>query len=835
MYMSRLSYHRMPSSGSVGKAESPKHKQVIPTIETSCLPKRKEPSPSSPTSLSSPRGGGDFQMLHTSVSEHRDSVRKARALLASSLDRLGEHHVRRREYDAAMDAFTEALHEKRSIYANAVASLNRSAGIGNSFFSNSSDESSQVHDEAIDEIIITLRNMGNVHSLRGEQVEAMRYYSEVTNLNAIKTCNKADGDDNSTLFAGIGGEEDNSTMMSEINEDVKALDDMFRSISFRNNENTSMWRRSKSLKSNALSTDTTFPCNKRRKSNFGQANAPVWTEGEPFRRSSTTSFSGTGSQITEALETFKSVLENFPGDNLEIYRETYNSLALRADLLTENLSRPDSPSSAKGSPPVDLELILDIYQHILKAQKEKEQALGTEPCGETSTQIASTLIRIGSVYYKLGNRVEELNMYKEAKEVYSRAFGENHPYVAGARKNIGMVMAERGEYEEAMAQFDEARLIYLAANNESDLSRDVASAISCMGNVKNRTGDLAEALAHYMDALKIYKAIYENNNDSEKAEKEEQTGKGERDASSVLDVTATLKVIGMVHAKQGNLDTATSFFTEAMDLLRSSGIDETAAGSETMASLLTRIAGIHVKKGDLKEAMDHYRQAYELIVQAKGTTNHQDVAGILHYIGGILHKQSDYDEAMNCYQEAIRIYHSTLGPVNPTVAGTLVMVGSIHYKRRNLDSAMMFYREALRLNRDAYGLHHPDVAPILKSIGTILTKTGDFRGAYEVFRDVLSIKCTIYGTCHPEVASAYKSLGNVHYKLGELADAERQYRHALSIYRRTRGNEHPETVAARTTIEHIRYWMKEKGLRRSEGRHTRNSLRAEAQEDERSC
>lgn len=769
-------------------------------------------------------------MLHTTVSEHRDSVRKARASLASSLDRLGEHHVRRKEYDAAMDAFTEALHEKRSIYANAVAALNRSAGVDNTFFSSSSDESSQVHDEAIDEIIITLRNMGNVHSLRGEQDEAMRYYSEVTNLNAIKTSNNVDVDDSSTLFSGIGGEEDNSTMMSEINEDVKALDDMFRSISFRNNDNTSMWRKDKSLKSNVRSKETSFPpSNKRRKSNFGQANAPMWTEGEPFRRSSSAAFSGSTNQIAEALETYKSVLDNFSGDTLEMYRETYNSLALRADLLTESTSRPDSPLEGKRGPPVDLQLLLDIYQHILKAQKEKEQALGAEPCLETSTQISSTLIRMGSVYYKLGNRLEELSMYKEAKDVYSRAFGENHAYVAGAKKNIGMVLAERGEYEEAMAQFDEARVIYLAANEESDSSRDVASAISCMGNVKNRTGDLVEALAHYMDALKIYKAICEISDDPAKAENTEKT------TSSVLDVTATLKVIGMVHAKQGQLDTATRFFTEAMDLLRSSGIDDTTAGNETIASLLTRIASIHVKKGDLTEAMEHYRQAYELIIQAKGTTNHQDVAGILHYIGGILHKQSDYDEAMNCYQEAIRIYHSTLGPGNPTVAGTLVMVGSIHYKRRNLDSAMMFYREALRLNRDAYGLHHPDVAPILKSIGTILTKTGDFRGAYEVFRDVLSIKCTIYGTCHPEVASAYKSLGNVHYKLGELADAERQYRHALSIYRRARGNEHPETVAARTTIEHIRYWMKEKGLRRSEGRHTRNSSRAQPQDDERSC
>lgn len=490
---------------------------------------------------------------------------------------------------------------------------------------------------------------------------------------------------------------------------------------------------------------------------------------------------------------------------------------------------------------------------------------------------------MGSVYYKLGNRVEELRMYQEAKRVYRKAFGENHVFVAGTRKNIGMVLAERGEYDDAMKQFEKAMKIYLAVNQKSDdkedapgcsstssvsidesgmLNRDVASAISCMGNVKNRIGELDAALFKYMQALQIYKSLYH------RSFSETESSCSPAATEALRDVTATLKVIGMVHAKKGDLDSAMKFFQEAMALLRTievtsaaiAGSVEAADGStnpqlslavetaeavvrETTASVLTRIASIHLKKGDLDAAMSHYREAYNLTIRNRGTTNHPEVAGILHYIGGIYHKRADYDEAMSCYQEAIRIYHATLGPGNPTVAGTLVMVGSIHYKRRHLDSAMMFYREALRLNRDAYGMHHPDVAPILKSIGTILTKKGDYEDAYDIFRDVLSIKCTVHGTDHPEVASAYKSLGNVHYKLGDLADAERQYRHALSIYRRCKGEDHADTIAAKTTIEHLRYWMRERDQRRQmEQRQSHGSSRRDSgidadgmNDDERSC
>ena len=855
-------------------------------------------------STTSPRLNGDYQVLRQSVDTTRAAVHKARAELASSLDQLGEHHVRQKEYDDAMDAFAEALHEKRSIFSHLVPSPTASLESGRSptrsftFFGDNSspregsnndiNEQTELHDQTIDAIVQTLKNMGNVHSLRGEQDEAMRYYTEVTNLRAQKSSanNGCDGtaSENKSLVSGMNVGDDNSTLMSEINEDVKALDDLFNRISFRNNKGnisaSEVVSQAEKRKSKPLSQSPhnsgSGSSNKRRKSDAAEPD--TFVENEPFKRSISSlgapSLPVPGNELHEALETYKSVLDKYCGMHLEQHKEYFNSLALRADIISETKKQsidagmhdPGVSDPRLATKAADLELALEVYHQVLVVHEENSNAwmvhhhhqqqqqtscqpqspqqdqmpqqqqqldvppLDPEADRQAASQAASTLICMGSIYYKLGNRVEELRMYREAKSVYRKAFGENHVFVAGTRKNIGMVLAERGEYEAAMTQFDKAMRIYLSVNNGNEMNRDVASAISCMGNVKNRVGELDAALAQYMEALRIHKSIHEGevSGDNE--------GHSVALADTLRDVTSTLKVIGMVHAKKGDLDTAMSFFQEAMALLRSSGVsDSTCAGRETTASVLTRIASIHLKKGDLDQAMGHYREAYDLTVRNRGTANHQEVAGILHYIGGIYHKRADYDDAMACYQEAIRIYHSTLGPGNPTVAGTLVMVGSIHYKRRNLDSAMMFYREALRLNRDAYGMHHPDVAPILKSIGTILTKKGEYNEAYDIFRDVLSIKCAVHGTGHPEVASAYKSLGNIHYKLGDLADAERQYRHALSIYRRTKGEDHSDTISARTTIEHLRYWMLERDQRKMEERNSRSCRRSHPEADERSC
>jgi tetratricopeptide (TPR) repeat protein len=674
-------------------------------------------------------------------------------------------------------------------------------------------EHQELRDQVIDEIVNTLRNMGNVHSLRGEQDEAMRYYSEVTGLRAARATKKDTASIGSGNDSAFWGDEDTSTLMSELNEDVKALDDLFRSISFRNGKLTD--GETTNLRSDLLAPSPEDKNRKRRRNSGLQTDQRL--EREVFKRSTSslnsadvsTSLS-TKTEVEEALDTYRTVLAGFNGENIDQHDEHLNSFSLRANLLIESRKKKSSPREE------EIKLALEVYSQALAAQKEMnespEQDKDEEP--QASANIASTMIRMGGLYYRLNNVDGELKMYREARSVYQNAYGENHPYVAGTRKNIGMVLAERGEYQASMDEFEKAQRIYLEVNQGNEICRDNASAISCMGNVKNRVGELDDALVHYKDALRIYTSL----------EKQERDKGTETAANAIRDVTATLKIIGVVHAKKGDMDDAMTAFVEAMSMLRSAKLDHTPSGQETIASIVTRIAGIHLKKGDYEKAMIHYEEAHELIVSLRGM-NSPDIAGILHSIGGIHHKNRDYRRAMDCYQEAVRVYHATLGPGNPAVAATLVCIGSIHYKQRNLDSAMMFYREALRLNRDAYGLHHPDVAPTLKSIGTILTKKSAYDEAYDVFRDVLSIQCTVHGTGHPEVANAYKSLGNIHYKRGELADAERQYRHALNIYRRSKGEDHPDTASARTSIEHIRYWMKEKRQRDMQKRSMRNSGR----------
>mmetsp|Transcript_23298 Transcript_23298/g.29376 ORF Transcript_23298/g.29376 Transcript_23298/m.29376 type:complete len:235 (-) Transcript_23298:50-754(-) len=202
--------------------------------------------------------------------------------------------------------------------------------------------------------------------------------------------------------------------------------------------------------------------------------------------------------------------------------------------------------------------------------------------------------------------------------------------------------------------------------------------------------------------------------------------------------------------------------------------------------------------------MSHYEDARKVALEAVGTKNHPDIAGILHFMGIVHQKKSRLDKALTCYQECIQIYKSTLGPDNPAKAATTVYIGSIYYSQRRYDEAIASYREALRLYETSYGKNHHQVEPTMKSIAMIHIKKEEYDEAMEIFQDLLRRKCIVLGSYHPDIAYAHKCIGNIHIKRGELGNALRQYKHAYEIYQRTVGEDHKETKAMKNTIACIR-------------------------------
>ena len=773
---------------------------------------------------SSPRNG-DFNFLHESIREKRRNVSKARSELASTLVQLGEHHVRNREYDEAMKVFSEALEEQKSTYPNIQLTLSYNSNISrhqqyiekHSFKQTSTSMDLKYDDdsEAIDIITSTLSKIGNVHSLRGDQDQAMKCHTDIMSIRSSRS-NISSRDTSSTScssssLSGIGwNEEDTSTIFTEIDDDVQALDDLFQGISFRNAESDALdvtqnsARRSQSDTTEGIDTDSQRRAMSEQSDN-SESREELDSESSSRHHSIGPQLSYSLPEVFQALQLYQATVEMFSGCDIGEHKRHIQEFTDAAEDLEKKSRLSTDQNQCENSIRENaIQFALTIYDMVIDLHNDTRPLADDETMGhsypeEISLKVASTLIRKGSLYYKLGNVDGELQMYKEALSVYIDTLGEQHMYVAGTRKNIGMVLVERSDFPAATVEFEKAKNIYLSLNNNNSMDRNVASVLSCMGNIQNRQGDLDSSLKLYYEALDIYRTLAEELS---------------WPSRSIQDVTSILKIIGMLHAKRSESDQAMDCYQEALQLLRNSSHGIVGKNGVHLASVLTRIGNLLNKKGQFDESMDSYREAYAVATKALKTSEHPVIAGILYYKGGVLQKRGNYDESMSCYKKCVGIYHKTKGPENPSVAMVFVCIGSIYYRKQNLDMAMRFYKEALRIYEKAYGPYHPDIAPTLKSIAMIHTKKLEYGKAMDLFVEILRMKCVAMGADHPEVANAYKSIGNLHYKKGEYNDAEKQYKHALSIYKRSLGEQNDNTLLIKDMIDTLRRRKRGDGLSR---------------------
>ena len=834
----------------------------------------------------------DYQVLLQELRNNADVFHRARSAFASSLLKMGEFHCRNGEYDEALLALNEGLSENRNSACNSLSSLpsleiaetgeeslvsgltasqSFHGGQTSSWTVSSQTSSpsylsavqSKTKDDSVDskqgsqsakseeaikslnDLAQTLASLGKVHSLRGEDETAVKYYNEKTKVQALRIKYIEEQSVDNAGCQGIGGVF-GGTILEEINEDVKALDELFRGFGFslkekiaEKSETRDDCEDSRSASQHSCSSSSSRKSSKKSRSETARSNVQVSTndsEGNtspskarslsispqpplpPIRQTRPETFSDGNprgkvaqedSELVDAIDSYRTTIDSFGGRNSERHERKYAEYVRKYESLKSSASSRGGGSTVSSgnhsalAPDLQLQrrewkVALDVYESALSAQEEivsrtnfgpgtPRKRTASEYGQEAQLSVASLLIAQGGLYYKLNHVQKELSKYREALKVYQDTLGRDHPHVAGTMKNIGMVMAEMGHYDEAMLMFKDAEVIYRSFDHTT---HEVAGALSCMGNVHNRQGDFDGALKFYGDALAMYKLLSKRSRDA-----------GLSAHLALQETASTLKVMGMVHTKLGKLDEAMLCFQEAIDIMRFN-FDEMGSGP-IVFSILSRIGGIFSKMNKLEEAMSHYHESYDVAARVFGTTDHPELAKILHLIGGIHQRENDKQEAMRCYKTAARIFQSTLGKDDPAIATTLVCIGSLHYVSNNLDQAMNYYNEALRINRLAYGTKHADVIPTMKSIAIIHAKKGSFDEAIGVFTQVLQIKSAEVGRSHPEVASAHKRLGNVYWQKGDTAAAEIQYSKALQIYSSCLGDDHETTRGVRAIVDKV--------------------------------
>jgi CHAT domain-containing protein/Tfp pilus assembly protein PilF len=306
-----------------------------------------------------------------------------------------------------------------------------------------------------------------------------------------------------------------------------------------------------------------------------------------------------------------------------------------------------------------------------------------------------------------------------------------------------------------------------------------ATMLNDSGVLLRELGDLAGALDHYQQALKLRRAVY---------------GPGH-------EVVATcLNNIGIVLEQQGKPDDALKHHLEALAIRRRS-----------FKSPHRLIGRSLINVGTSRTALRQYDQALKALGEALDNLRRPGdrdlIAEALNDMGGAHELRGDYDQALYHYRQAGDLWlevHGTLR--HPDVLVAMNNLGNIHFRRGDFARAAVFLEVTVKVRRELYPGDHPDTARSLDNLALAYLRLGDLGPALDRSRQALDMRRRLYPGAHPDVARSLNNRAAIHSARGEYAEAAGDYRQALAMWRTVHaGRPHPDIAICLDNLAVLAY------------------------------
>lgn len=228
--------------------------------------------------------------------------------------------------------------------------------------------------------------------------------------------------------------------------------------------------------------------------------------------------------------------------------------------------------------------------------------------------VSATLAEMGRAYYFSGN-------YKQARKYYNDALKAGMPAADAirVRNNLAMVYKMQGQYDYALAQFEQS----LEDARRFGLRSVESALLNNIGITLRDMGDPDRALPYHEQALTI---------DSETGE--------------ALAVVVDMNNIAMVHKLKLEYDPAMELLTPALADARGLG------AYDDLLRTLNNLGEVQLLKGDTAAALAYFEEAAAL---AEKTANPERQWNALFGAGRAHEAAGDLDKAVELYKKAVEV------------------------------------------------------------------------------------------------------------------------------------------------------------------------------------
>ena len=350
---------------------------------------------------------------------------------------------------------------------------------------------------------------------------------------------------------------------------------------------------------------------------------------------------------------------------------------------------------------------------------------------------ASTLTRIGDLYYGLDQNQSALEFYNQALPLAESV--ADRSLQATILNNMGYVFLRLGDNQKALEFLNKALTIQRAIGDRSG----AATSLKGLGDLYSALQENQKALESYNEALSLRQATGGNQ-------------------------TRILSDIGMIYSLLGEKRKSLEYFNQALPLLKASG------DRANEASVLNNIASVYDALGEKQKALDLFNEALPVL---KESGNRNGEATCYSNIGLVYYGLGEQQTALAFFNRALTVWRD-LGDQRG-YATTLTNIGGVYLALAQVEKAQDFFTQALSIWRainDRLG-----EAMTLNNLANTYDYLGKKEQAVQYINQALPILRALGDRSHEAVA--LNNIATVYLSLNEPLKALDYYSQTLPVLR----------------------------------------------------
>ena len=378
------------------------------------------------------------------------------------------------------------------------------------------------------------------------------------------------------------------------------------------------------------------------------------------------------------------------------------------------------------------------------------------------------LLVAGGDAYSKKQMLEASRLWEQARIIFSRELGEDHPKTLVSMLGLGYIYSTLGQHDKALPLFEQ-----IFKYRSAKLGEDHKDTLWAMDSLAKT----CRALGQHDRALQLFEQNFKL-----------RLAKLGEDHPDTLD---SMQNLASAYSRQEQHDKALPLFDQLLKLRR-------AKFGEDHTSTLDSMSYLASTYGNLKQhdkALAIQEQIFR-IMRAKFGEDHPDTLASMSNLAETYLALGRKDKALALQEQTLNLQSTKLGVDHPDTLNLMGTLATTYSDFGQHEKARVLQEQTLKLMREKLGEDHPNTLISMNNLANTYNALGLRDKALALQEQTLKLRRAKFGDDHPDTLTSMSNLANTYSYLGQHEKALALQEQALKTRRATLGDEHPDTLTS---------------------------------------